>query len=390
MCDCSSLNSHLIPGNLSSRRLRHHGPSRCYTKARSPRDLVWGRCSEVVLSEPSGRRGRLPVEGSRVARKNVTFSGYPDPLPGGRFPFKSGGRNPIWVSRNSGDYLQENSVFSSRVGEGGAENVDPGGARMPQKDGGMNNGDTSAQSGFDVLELKRELEKEEREARDRDRLELESNPISSEDLAKVVSDSEEENRVDRVPGSRFGRRMLRRSSLLAKQVISVQSARSLGFISELWVDATSWIVVMVEVKPNLLSGEIEKLLLEDVHQVGDVVLVQDESVMENELKMIGLNTLVGCNVVTSRRRNIGKVSTYCLMVDDVIEIVSDTVVVHEDAASRLQRLTKGFWDTRTVESSWDDIDEFSNLRRRTNRPVRRRRSGNDFKFQDDWDIPMDF
>jgi len=33
--------------------------------------------------------------------------------------------------------------------------------------------------------------------------------------------------------------MARRSALLAKQVISVSSARSLGFVSQLWVDGAS-------------------------------------------------------------------------------------------------------------------------------------------------------
>ena len=33
-------------------------------------------------------------------------------------------------------------------------------------------------------------------------------------------------------------------------------------------------------------------------QVGDVVLVQDESVMEDEFKMVGLETLV-CSIVSS-------------------------------------------------------------------------------------------
>jgi benzoyl-CoA reductase/2-hydroxyglutaryl-CoA dehydratase subunit BcrC/BadD/HgdB len=34
------------------------------------------------------------------------------------------------------------------------------------------------------------------------------------------------------------------------------------------------------------------------------------------------------------------VSTYSLLVDDILEIVSDTIVVHEDVLSRLQRITK--------------------------------------------------
>jgi hypothetical protein len=35
-----------------------------------------------------------------------------------------------------------------------------------------------------------------------------------------------------------------------------------------------------------------------------------------------------------------QVSTYALPVDDVLEVLSDTVVVHESAASHIQRLTK--------------------------------------------------
>lgn len=33
-------------------------------------------------------------------------------------------------------------------------------------------------------------------------------------------------------------------------------------------------------------------------------------------------------------------STYALLVEDVLEVVSDTVVVHEAAASRIHRVTK--------------------------------------------------
>lgn len=40
-------------------------------------------------------------------------------------------------------------------------------------------------------------------------------------------------------GLRKGRQVLRRSTMLAKQVISIRSALSLGFVSQLWVDTTS-------------------------------------------------------------------------------------------------------------------------------------------------------
>lgn len=222
---------------------------------------------------------------------------------------------------------------------------------------------------------------------------------------------------------------MRRSSLLAKQVISIRTARSVGFVSQLWVDTSSWMVVLVEVRPNLLSGDNEKFLLEDVCQVGDVVLVQDESVMENELKIAGLHTLVGYNIVTTGRRNVGKVrgytfninsgavesieldsfgvsiipsslvSTYCLFVEDVLEVVSDTVTVQEGAASRVQRITKGIWDARNVDKSGDDIDDYYDFGRQNVRPFQNRNSKNSRgrRFprkmrvaDDDWELPMDY
>lgn len=93
-------------------------------------------------------------------------------------------------------------------------------------------------------------------------------------------------------GSKGFKQTLTRSNLVAKQVISIQSALSLGFISQLWVDTTSvsslfnqslplftcnesffclsnfqWLVLVVDVKPTLLSGESERFLLTDITRV---------------------------------------------------------------------------------------------------------------------------
>lgn len=224
--------------------------------------------------------------------------------------------------------------------------------------------------------------------------------------------------------------MARRSALLAKQVISVTSARSLGFVSQLWIDTASWAVALVEVKPSLLSGEAEKFLFEDIYQVGDVVLVANESVIDNEHKLVGLHSLVGYNVVTSRRRNVGKVrgftfdissgamesleldsfglsivpsslvSTYCLFVEDVLDIVSDTVVVHEDAVSRVQRLTQGILGTQNIHGPDGEIDEYGRFGGRGR--GRRRRANGQGKSggrelrsepkhpEDEWELPMDY
>lgn len=57
-----------------------------------------------------------------------------------------------------------------------------------------------------------------------------------EDLVRV----EESRQVNgRLRGLGRGRQVIRRSNLLAKQVISIQSALTLGFVSQIWVDTTS-------------------------------------------------------------------------------------------------------------------------------------------------------
>ncbi|KAK1351509.1 PRC-barrel [Heracleum sosnowskyi] len=234
---------------------------------------------------------------------------------------------------------------------------------------------------------------------------------------------------DASPRLKTKRQTMNRSSILAKQVITIHSANTLGFVSQLWLHPTSWLVSVVELRPNLLSGQALRFLLHDIHQVGDVVLVQDESVTENEISMVGLETLVGYDVVTPGRKKIGKVrgynfnvnsgavvsleldsfgisiipsslvSTYALFVEDVLEVVSDTVIVHEAAASRIQRLTKGFWDAQKAMKSMDEFGGFSDLEN----PVQpeyswqRRRSSTSENLQSevgeidvDWELPMDY
>ncbi|XP_027068367.1 uncharacterized protein [Coffea arabica] len=242
------------------------------------------------------------------------------------------------------------------------------------------------------------------------------------------------------------RQIMKRSTMIAKQVISIQSALSLGFVSQLCVDTNAWAVLFVEVKPNLLSSELERFSLDDLAKVGDVVLVEDESVMENDFKLVGLETLVGYTVATPGRRNIGKVrgynfdinsgvvesleidsfgisiipsslvSTYALLVEDVLEVLPDTVVVHEAAASRIHRLTKpkkrirlkmstpvfaqvlGFWGggQKMGGSVDDDDDEFEECcgyggsgKRKLSR-ARGKFPGEAVERADEWELPMDY
>ncbi|KAL3826202.1 hypothetical protein ACJIZ3_022231 [Penstemon smallii] len=189
---------------------------------------------------------------------------------------------------------------------------------------------------------------------------------------------------------------------VAVQVISIRSAFSLGFVSQLWVNTSSWIVVVVEVRPNLLSGDFERFLLKAISQVGDVILVEDENVIENDFKFAGLESLVGYTVVTPSRRTMGKVSTYALFVEDVLEILSDTIVVHEVAALHIQRLTKGFWDGQIIGNSIKEFEQqldpsgqqvHADYRERRHKNLSSRKPGPKIrkrKVRDDWELPMDY
>ncbi|KAF8728592.1 hypothetical protein HU200_017857 [Digitaria exilis] len=273
----------------------------------------------------------------------------------------------------------------------------------------------SPPSSFDFLALKRELELEEEEAV----------AVEADKGGGAVGEGDGERSAG---GTRRRRRrqMARRSALLAKQVISVSSARSLGFVSQLWVHAASWVVALVEVRPSLLSGEAENFLFEDISQVGDVLLVEDESVLENEYNLVGLHSLV-CqlyqleqNLLSTWHRSIfvrgftfdinsgamesleldsfgfsivpsSLVNTYCLFVDDVLDIVSDTIVVHEDAVSRVQRLTQGILGTQNIHGPGGEIDGYRRSgRRRANSQggQKLRRKARD--PEDEWELPMDY
>ncbi|XP_040943390.1 uncharacterized protein [Gossypium hirsutum] len=231
--------------------------------------------------------------------------------------------------------------------------------------------------------------------------ELELKRRRTDATLEKISDKELKGKMGNKNGDKLVSRkqLMKRSNMVAKQVISIQSAQTLGFVSQLWVDTTSWLVLAMEVRPSLLAGQSERILLQDINKVGDVVLVEDERVMDNDFKMVRLETLVGYRVVTPRYRNIGKVSTYALLVEDVLEVIADRVVVHEAAASRLQRLTKGFWDAQSLEVSLEEHIEyggdegsegFRDGRRSRRRSRGRKPRSKSREADDDWELPIDY
>lgn len=226
MCDCGYLSSRLLPREFSGGRIRGDRVSRCFATAAVSRD--------VVLQLPGGRRvpGRGRSGYRSFSRQRTAISVCTGFLACGSFSVRVGQHS---TKGNGTPRAFIRTVRSARLrdDEGGLDSADLRPTRFSEVD------DTSVPSNFDVLQLKRELGKEERGDEVADGAADENNLIPSEDPESIVSDSGQKNRVDRIWGSRRGRQVLRRSSLLAKQVISVHSARSLGFISQLWVDTIS-------------------------------------------------------------------------------------------------------------------------------------------------------
>ncbi|CAN0879538.1 hypothetical protein LINGRAHAP2_LOCUS13108 [Linum grandiflorum] len=188
-------------------------------------------------------------------------------------------------------------------------------------------------------------------------------------------DEDEEEAVERRIGGRVKsrrRELAKRSSLLAKQVISVRSALSLGFISQLWIDPANLVVVVVE--------------------VGDVVLVKDENVLDYELNIVGLETLVGYQAFTPSQRNIGKVRGFSFNINsgtvESLELDSFGISIIPSSL--------GLWDARPMDAYENEVEEYSDnetgLASPTKRMTKRSRSKKvePDSREDEWELPMDY
>ena len=167
---------------------------------------------------------------------------------------------------------------------------------------------------------------------------------------------------------------LTRGQLARKDVVTRTSGVRLGVVTQLWVDVDDWEVVALDVRPgnsplDAIGGAVDHVLMSSLRQVGDVVLVHDESAVERRWSSYGLSTVVGCDVVTERGVYIGRVrdyefdpedglvqrlvvdalglpvvpegvvSTYAVDVSEILRRVWTRVIVADGAESRVEQLT---------------------------------------------------
>lgn len=170
-----------------------------------------------------------------------------------------------------------------------------------------------------------------------------------------------------------------RSALIDSQVITRDRGRRLGVVSQVWCDVDAWQVVALDIKDSLVNNYLpgepsHSLRWEHVRQVGDVVLVDDDQVLE-ELDLSPYTRLVGIEVITETGEFLGKVrdfefdlaegrishlvidslgvpriparllSTYELSVEEVVSVGADKLIVFEGAEERLRQLTRGWLES---------------------------------------------
>jgi sporulation protein YlmC with PRC-barrel domain len=164
-----------------------------------------------------------------------------------------------------------------------------------------------------------------------------------------------------------------RADFLGTLVVTRDTGKKLGVISQLWVDIDQQEVVAISLKPSLFYGTPQPMLLSSIRQIGDVILVDDEDVIE-DMDVEIYNSLINCEVITETGDLLGKVrgykfdvdtgrltsiviaslgvplipdqvvSTYELPIEEIISSGPDRLIVIEGAEQRLVQLSVGFME----------------------------------------------
>ncbi|MFB2923720.1 PRC-barrel domain-containing protein [Aerosakkonema funiforme] len=169
-----------------------------------------------------------------------------------------------------------------------------------------------------------------------------------------------------------------RSDILGMQVITLDKAKRLGVVSQLWVDIDQREVVAVGLRDSIISiGSVPRfMLLSRITQIGDVIQVDDDTVLEDDVDVEAYNTLINCEVITETGEMLGRVrsfkfepetgkltsliiaslgvpqipdriggfetiSTYELPIDEIVSSGPNRLIVFEGAEDRLVQLTVG-------------------------------------------------
>lgn len=181
--------------------------------------------------------------------------------------------------------------------------------------------------------------------------------------------------------------IIQRSDFLGTQVITRDTGKRLGVVSQLWVDIDRQEVVAVSLRENLISGLLSAIprymYLSSIRQIGDVILVDDENVIE-DIDVEAYSSLINSEVITEAGEMLGRVrgfkfdnndykvcalivaslgmpqipdqivSTYELPIDQIVSSGPNRLIVFEGAEEQLIQLSMGWLDRLGIgQAPWE-------------------------------------
>ncbi|MBW4574055.1 MAG: PRC-barrel domain-containing protein [Aphanothece sp. CMT-3BRIN-NPC111] len=181
-----------------------------------------------------------------------------------------------------------------------------------------------------------------------------------------------------------------RSDIINTPVVTLDSAKRLGVVKELLVDIDRREVVALGLRDNLISiaGMPRYMFLSSIRQMGDVILVDDENIIE-DIDVDAYSNLINSEVITETGELLGRVrgfkynvnngkvssliiasigipqipdqvlSTYELPIEEIVSSGPNRLIVFEGSEERLNQLTVGIMERLGISRApWErDEDE---------------------------------
>ena len=186
-------------------------------------------------------------------------------------------------------------------------------------------------------------------------------------------------------------RLWLRSELMGTQVITRDTGRRLGLVGEVVVDIDRREVVALGLRDNpltrFLPGLPRRLPLDQIRQVGDVILVDKVDSLSENFVPERYNKVINCQVITESGDQLGRVlgfsfdietgelltlvmgalgvpllgegvlSTWEMPVDEIVSSGPDRIIVYEGAEEKLKQLNSGFLEKLGVgNSGWEESE----------------------------------
>jgi sporulation protein YlmC with PRC-barrel domain len=178
-----------------------------------------------------------------------------------------------------------------------------------------------------------------------------------------------------------------RSDLIGTQVITRNTGKKLGVVNQLWVDIDQREVAALGLRSTLITGDQRYIYLENIRQIGDVILVDDETAIE-AITELPYSTLISHEVITETGEKLGKVrgfkfdtisgevkalviasmglplipsqliSTYEMPIAEIVSTGAERIIVFEGAEERMNQLTVGVLERLGLGAApWEDDEE---------------------------------